>query len=552
MNKNSKTLKWIWKYSKKYFAAILAMSVMSGLIAVIYVGLALVSREAIDIATGDSQGSIIIQFVLLVLLILAQLLLNVLNSSVNVRVSGKLDISLKKGLLDSYIDKRYSKVCKIHSGEIINRFTSDIDIVVNGIVNIVPKTVSMVAKVAAGLSVLVYLNSSFAVIIGVLGVLLIIVGRLFNIKFKYLHKLCQQTSGVVRSYLQECVENIVVIKTFSNKIPVLKKLSDYMDKNYKLKIKRNTISLFASTGISLLFTFGYYATLAWGAFQVAANTMSFGTLTAFLQIVSQIRAPFYNMSGIIPQYYSAIASAERLMEIEEIESEPPKIDIDPAQIYKNMTELVTSNLKFGYTDEIIIENSSINIKKNSLVSIIGTSGTGKSTLFRLLLGLFNPTDGQIFIDCGSEKISIDSRTRCLFAYVPQGNLILSGTIHENIAFGNIDVDDATIEQAAKAAVIYDFIDTLPDKFDTVLGERGLGLSEGQIQRIAIARALICDAPILLLDECTSALDEETEQDLLQNIKNLKTKTVIFISHRPAALDISDSIIKLENKQFIIQ
>lgn len=528
------------------------MSLLSGLIAVVYVGLALVSREAIDIATGDSKGNISIQFIFLVLLIIGQLVLNVLNSSINVRVSGKLDISLKNGLLDSYIDKKYSKVCKIHSGEIINRFTSDIDIVVNGIVNIIPKTVSTIAKVAAGLSVLVYLNSSFAVIILVLGVLLIAIGRLFNIKFKYLHKLCQQTSGVVRSYLQECVENIVVIKTFSNKIPVLKKLSDYMDKNYKLKIKRNTISLFASTGISLLFTLGYYATLAWGAFQVAANTMSFGTLTAFLQIVSQIRAPFYNMSGIIPQYYSAIASAERLMEIEDIESEPPKLDLDPVQIYKSMTEIVTYNLKFGYTDEIIIENSSINIKKNSLVSIIGASGTGKSTLFRLLLGLFNPTDGQIFIECGSEKINIDSQTRRLFAYVPQGNLILSGTIRENIAFGNTDVNDETIEQAAKAAVIYDFIDSLPDKFETVLGERGLGLSEGQIQRIAIARALICDAPILLLDECTSALDEETEQELLQNIKNLKTKTIIFISHRPAALDISDSIIKLENRQFIIQ
>ncbi|MDD4698912.1 MAG: ABC transporter ATP-binding protein [Oscillospiraceae bacterium] len=552
MNKNSKSLKWIWKYTKKYALAIIAMSIFSGLIAVIYVGLALVSRQAIDIATGDSEGSIIFEFVLLSLLIIGQIFLNVLNSSIRVRVNGKFDISLKQGLLDSYIDKRYSKVCKIHSGEILNRFTSDIDIVVTGVVSIIPQTISMIAKVASGLFVLVYLNSSFAVIIGVLGVLLIILGRLFNIKFKYLHKLCQQTSGVVRGYLQECVENIVVIKTFSNKIPVINKLSDYMDKSYKLKIKRNTISLFASTGISLLFTLGYYATLAWGALQVAANTMSFGTLTAFLQIVSQIRAPFYNMSGIIPQYYSTIASAERLMEIEDIESEPAKIEIDPIKIYNSMTELVINNLSFGYNDEMIIENSSLNIKKSSLVSIIGASGTGKSTLFRLLLGLFDPTHGQIYINCGNGKIDIDSRTRCLFAYVPQGNLILSGTIRENIAFGNINVDNAAIEQAAKASAIFDFIDTLPDKFETMLGERGLGLSEGQIQRIAIARALICDAPILLLDECTSALDEQTEHELLQNIKNLKTKTVIFISHRPAALDISDSIIKLENKKFVVQ
>ncbi|MEG1887094.1 MAG: ABC transporter ATP-binding protein [Oscillospiraceae bacterium] len=549
MKTNTGTLRWILKISRKYMPVIILLSIISAIVAVINVGLALVSRRAIDIAIGSMSGSLANEFLSIFAIIVFQLVLSIVSSYLRARVTGKLDIALKNEILTSYLDKQYSKTSKFHSGEIINRFTSDIDIVVSGIVGIIPNTVSLFAKIVSGLAVLIYLDPVFALIIAIAGTSLAFVGRFYNVRYKRLHKKCQETSGVIRSFLQECVENIVVIKTFSNKIPVLNKLKSSMKENYNYKIKRNTMSIFANTGVFILFTFGYYATLAWGVFQVAGGIMTFGTLTAFLQIVSQIRAPFYNMSGLLPQYYSTVASAERLIELEDLESEPTNDNFHACSAYSKSIALKVKNLSFSYDKEKIFDNTSLTVAKNSIVSIIGISGIGKSTLFKLILGLFEPTEGELYLDCDTEIIPLNATTRSLFAYVPQGNLILSGTIRENIAFSDDAVDEQRIYDAARSADIYDFICSLPEGLDTVLGERGLGLSEGQVQRIAIARALVSDAPILLFDECTSSLDEATEQRILSNVKTLNTRTVIFISHKPAALSVCDKIYLLDNKKF---
>jgi len=290
-----------------------------------------------------------------------------------------------------------------------------------------------------------------------------------------------------------------------------------------------------------------YIFIVAGAFQIIYGNITFGTLTAFLQIIEQIKAPMKNISGIIPQYYLMIASAERIIEIENLPNEEFKpISLDIKGIYDSMVEIKVNNINFSYDNNVIFKNASISFEKGKITAISGSSGIGKSTLMKLLLGIWETDNGSIFIKTKGENINIDINTRKLFAYVPQGNMLLSGTIKENISFCCPDANDSEIEYAAKIADIFDFINKLPQKMNTIIGERGIGLSEGQIQRIAIARAILSRAPILLMDEATSALDLETESNILKNIKTIDNKTCIFISHKSTTLLNCDKIIKIEN------
>ena len=543
--KDNKAFRFFSSVAKPHIGWIVLLCIINFLGAGLSVILALVSRNVIDIATGELPGSLLYACLTLAGIIILMLVLNALASFINSYCKAKLDIALKNRIFSSFIDKKYSKAVKYHSGEIINRLTSDIDLVVSGIVDLLPNVISVVTRIASSVVVIIYFSWSFALAVLAVGGIAFLCSRIMGKKFKEMHKVCQQSSGAVRSFMQESAENLIVVKTFSGDEPVLSRVGKLMKVDFANKIKRAVLSLFAHSSIHFLFTSGYYIALGWGAVQVAMGIMSFGSLTAFLQIVSQVRMPFMNASGLLTRYYSASASAERLIEIEEIETEQK---IDKEILNKNIKHFEFGDLTFSYDGaKYPLKNASAVIKFGEITTIVGGSGSGKSTAFKLLLGLYDAESGSLSaVTEGGEKIPVCATTRPLFNYVPQGNFVLTGTIKENISFFNDDIDEQKVIEAAKAAEIYDVICSLPDGFDTKIGERGVGLSEGQIQRIAIARALIFDAPVLLLDECTSALDSETESKILANIRNMKTKTVIIITHRPKALDISDSVLRVED------
>lgn len=545
------SLQWIYIYGKKSLGAVCLLAVFSGLIAGSFILLALVSSAILDIATGSREGNIWIQVLFLILLILLQAVLNIVSSNVRIRVTTKIEMRIRQGVFSMILKKQYGEVNKIHSGEILNRLTSDVDIVVGGIVSLIPQAISMLTKIVAGLVVLFSIDARFTGLVLAVGGLVCIFSRIYSRHFKYLHKEVQRTNGVVRSYMQECLENIVVIKSFVNEQAVCGKLNDFQRDNYKIRIKRNAISNIANTLVYVMFTAGYYAALAWGALQISAGVMTFGTLTAFLQIIQQIKAPFRNVSGLIPQYYSMQASAERLMELEEMEEEQAESKIsDVHRFRKEFRAITAEDVVFSYVEgEPVLENASLRIEKGELLAIVGESGIGKSTLIKLLLHLMPCDKGHLYLETDAEKIEIDAGTRNVFSYVPQGNMIMSGTIRDNITFCNEDVTDEEIKRAAQTACIWDFIETLPNGLDTVLTERGEGLSMGQVQRIAIARAILDDAPILLLDECTASLDKDTEWQVLQNLKKMNTKTIICISHTSAGIACCDRVLQIENKKF---
>ena len=544
---NKATLKWIYARTKRFLPAVAVTSLISAFTAVSYVLLALITKRVLDIATKDAAGSLAAAGTALFAVIAVQVILSACQSLLNAYVNGRLTLSLRSYLFTLICRKRYSQISRYHSGDILNRLTSDVDVVVSSSVSIIPSVVSTVAKITAGIGAMIVMNPIIAAVILVLGITVPAIGRAINKKYKYMHKECQRTEGKTRSFMQECFENIVVIKSFASEKPFVKRLTVFMEDNFRLKIKRTGISVLASICIYTFFTAGYYAVLLWGAGGLAAGTLTYGTLMAFLQLISQLRAPLQNVSGILPQYYSALASAERLIELEKPEDEKPPLEKESADRLKdNFESLEINGLCFGYGREAVIEDCSFKIEKNKITAVTGESGSGKSTLFKLILGLYSPTAGSITVN---GKIPVDASVRGLFAYVPQGNMVLSGTVRDNITLCNPDVDEERLINAAKAAEIYDYISSLPDGFDTVLSERGAGLSEGQIQRISIARALLTEAPVLLLDEATSALDETTETRVLENIKAMSAKTVVFITHRNTSLKVCDRIIRVENKKF---
>ena len=540
---NGRALKWIYCRIRRYIPLTAAVSVISALSALSFVALALITKRVMDIATGDTTGSLLKSGILLFAVIAIQILLSAAQSILNAYSNGKQTIAFRNYLFGVLCRKKYADISAYHSGDILNRFTSDIDTVVTSSVNIIPNIVSIATKIVAGIGTMLFMNPYIAAAVLLCGVTFPAIGRAINKRYKYMHKECQRTEGRTRAFLQECFENIVVIKTFISEAPFIKKLDSYMDDNFRLKIKRTSISVIANISLYALFTAGYYAVLLWGAGGLSGGTLTYGTLMAFLQLISQLRAPLQNVSGILPQYYSALASAERLMELEGAADEPfPAAAERLEKIKEDFRTLEIKNLFFGYAGESVLRDFSFCAKRGNITAITGESGSGKSTLFKLILGLYEPQSGSITIN---GEIPLDASLRGLFAYVPQGNMVLSGTVRENITMNNRAVTDEQIERAARAAEIYDYITSLPDGFETHLAERGAGLSEGQIQRISIARALLTNAPILLLDEATSALDEETETRVLANIKSMTDKTVLFITHRNTSLKVCDRIVHVE-------
>ena len=545
MNSNVKAtpFRWILKNSKSAILPVIVTCILSAINSVSTVCLALVSRSVIDIATGDMEGNLVNTVFLLFGVILTHFVTMFLASILKNKTHIDLSITYKKVLFPTILRKKYSEISAFHSGDLVNRLTNDVETVVTGSVNIVPSVVSLTSKIITCVIALYILSPFVALAVVPIGAVIFVGNRIFRAKFKELHKECQRTDSAVRSFMQEAFENLAVIKSFLSGESIENRLKDNMLENRKLRLKRSLLRVTVTVLISLIFSLCYYLVLTWGAANL--NTaVTYGTLMGLLQLISNIRAPLQGATGIIPSYYAALASAERLMEIEVLEDERRPLENKKlGKIKKSFTKIVAENLDFSYKDNHVIKDSNFHIERGAITALVGESGSGKSTLFKLLLGLLTPQYGTLKFDSATE---INETTRPLFSFVPQGNMLLSGTIRDNITFFNGDIAEEKIISAVKTAVAYDFISELPKGLDTVINERGSGLSEGQIQRIAIARALLSDSEIILLDESTSAVDEETEAQLVKNLKAIKDKTIIFITHRSSSLKACDHILTVEN------
>lgn len=547
MEKKS-TLKWIIKGAGKENKKMIVLLVANALFSVLSIVFALLMKEVIDSATSGSTKRLLSFGVAIILVVVLQFAFRIFINSLAEHIQARLEINYKTKLFGQVLNKKQSKISSYHSGELMTRLTSDVAVVSEGVATIMPTVVSAVARLISAVVALIVLDWVFALAFCVAGMLVFLVITLLRGKLKKFHKDTQETDGKVRSFMQECIENLLAVKVFSANEKVKKHSSDLQEKNYKVKMKKRNYSVLGHATYNFIFSAGFLFALLYGGVKLLRGAFSYGSLTAILQLVNNVQVPFASLSNVVPKYYSMIASAERIMEIENIESEEECANLDVKQIYQKMNGLLIDNVEFSYDREIVLKNASAYIKKGEFVAVTGASGAGKSTLVKLLLGVYEAQSGEICLDLGDEKLQLDTSTRQLFSYVPQGNMLFSGTIKDNVTFISSDADEEQIEKALELSQAKEFISLLPQGIETMVGENGVGLSEGQIQRIALARALLAKAPILILDEATSALDEQTEKAVLNNLKSLDDMTIIMISHKKATLSVCDKNIQIRDKR----
>lgn len=554
---NKSAFKWIVKNSKPQTLNIIFLVICYAAFSYIGVNNALISGNLVDSAVKVANGTskdmkeVIFYAVLFTSAIAAQIILRVLCSNLSFKAAARLEISMKNNLFRQIVGKEYKKISEYHSGELLNRLTSDISIVANCITTILPNLVFFLVQITGAFVLLCRIDIVFAALFFVGGICVLVLAQILKPIMKRMHKKCQETDGKTRSFMQEIIASLLVVKVFNSEDRVAKDCKEYQEINYKARRKRNIFSIITSTGLVSVFSIGHLFSLIWGCFRIALYNMSYGTLTSILSLVSQIQSPIQGLSSVFSTYYQALASADRIMEIEDIRNEEYINDknLDVQKIYSELKTIEFSNITFSYDRDTILEDTGATVNKGDFVAVTGASGIGKSTLVKLLLSVFEPSKGSIYFTMkNGEKMHVDKGTRNMFAYVPQGNFLLSGTIRENISFIKPEATDEEIMRIAKLCCADEFINELPMGLNTVIGEKGKGLSEGQVQRIAVARALISDAPILLLDEATSALDQSTEERLLSNLKSLTDKTCIMISHKNAASSVCNRELHINEKK----
>ena len=482
----------------------------------------------------------------LILVAILAITLRAILASIDAVTRAKLEMNFKQNILETILKRNYEKITKFHSGDLMTRIVSDVDIIIDTLVSLIPSILSMITSLICAIILLFQISQQFVGILLLGGIFLFVVINLLKPYLKNIHKKVQEANGNVRLFFKEVFENILVIKIFQAENPILKKCDELQHKKYDIQMKQRSLSIASHTGLNTIFQIVYIYALVWSAYHLFKKNITVGGLTSIVQLVTQIQVPIISLSRCVQNIFNMIGSAERIIELENIEKDVIVDEIDSNQLYDNLDSIVVENVDFTYKNKKIFKQINLTVTKGENIVIYGESGSGKSTLLKLILGIIKNDTGHIYFklkDGNKQPIHVD--TRNMFSYVPQGKLILSGSIRENITFVNPNISNDDLDKALEISCCKSFIDQLEHGLDTKIGERGRGLSEGQLQRIAIARAIASKAPILILDEITSSLDSKTEEAVIQNIKNMKDITCIIVTHR-------NSVSKLCDKEYIVE
>ena len=543
---------WAAKRIRSQIPAMTVMTLAHMGQALLGVAFALGTRQVIDSAVGGDPDAFLraclIQGGIIAGLILCQLLYRHLHEM----LMAQLDRQWKRSTLRDLLHSEYAAVSRFHSGELLNRMNNDVRILNQGLLDALPNVAALMTRLVAAMAVLASMEPWFTLVICGAGGFVILATGLLRRRLKILHKAVSEREGRVLSFLQETLEKLMMVQAMDAGAEMERRSEGLLADRYSAQRRRKNMSLMTNTCVNLLSQGASFAALLWCGTKLLRGQLSFGSLTAVTQLVSQIQAPVMNLSAVIPQYIAMSAAAERLKELSELEPEPPALGSDGEDLYRRMTSIRAEGLCFSYDRDVLLEQVSLELPKGSFAVVTGSSGIGKSTLLKLLMGFCRPGSGRLYLQLEGEQVDAGRAVRHLFAYVPQGNLLLSGTLRENLTLAKPDATQAQLEQALYVSAMDEYLPQLPDGLETLLGENGAGLSEGQAQRLAIARAVLGGAPILLLDECTSALDADTEQKVLERLRALPDRTCIAVTHRPAAIRLCDVQLEVSEGHILVK
>lgn len=534
-------LRWLWMS----WRGNRLQAFLNAVIGILDVVVSLVSvwavKHAIDIASHAQEGNLYWAVGIMGLLVLASFALNISGIWVKNILGIKAQNRMQQRMLDRILRSQWEGKDGKHSGDILNRLEFDVSNVVNFLTETIPGTLSTLTLFVGAFGYLAMMDWRLAVIIVAMLPVFLIVSKVYMRQMRRLSRDVRKSDSKVQSILQETIQNKTLIKTLEGDDEMVERLENTQSELRHNVVKRTAFSVFSNLILNFGFALGYLVAFLWAAVRMSSGTLSFGGMTAFLQLVNRIQGPARSLTRLVPAFVGVFTAAERLMELEE---NPLEEQGEPVYMGKHCG-IRLKNISYSYDgkDKNVIDNLSFDFYPGSCTAILGETGAGKTTLVRIMLSLISPQKGtaEIYNDRNSKPLGPLMRTNMV--YVPQGNTLMSGTIRDNLRLGRLD---ATEEQMRKvlelscASFVYD----LPDGLDTKCSEKGGGLSEGQAQRIAIARALLRNRNIMLFDEATSALDPDTEQQLLRNILNDKKKTIIFITHRPAVVDYCDQTLRL--------
>lgn len=536
--------KWLWRaWRGNQLQAILNAAI--GLLSVV-VSLAQVwaVQHAIDVASGHAEGSIYWFVGVMALLVLCGFALRICSIWVRNILGIKAQNRMQQRMLDRILRSEWTGKESHHSGDVLNRLEQDVGTVVSFLTETIPNTISVVAMFVGAFLYLFSMDKVLAfVIVGIIPVF-VLLSKLYIGQMRRLTRQVRDSDSKVQSVLQETIQHRMLIKTLESDSIMVDRLESTQSELRHRVVKRTAFSVVSNFILNAGFSVGYLIAFLWAALRMADQTLTFGGMTAFLQLVNRIQGPARDLTRLAPVFVGVFTAAERLMELEE---NPLEEQGDPIPLTAPCGVRL-EHITYAYDDggSNVIEQLDFDFYPGSCTAVLGETGAGKTTLIRLILALLHPNEGKVILYNQQEQKELSPLMRCNFVYVPQGNTLMSGTIRDNLRLGKLNATEEEIKAALEMSCA-SFVMELPDGLDTVCTEAGGGLSEGQAQRISIARALLRNRPIMLFDEATSALDPETERQLLHNILSHHDKTVIFITHRPAVVDYCDQTLHLQKQ-----
>lgn len=550
-----KQIRWILRTIRPFRIEISAMMLCHIAVAACAVAFVYVSKVMVDNATAmfaaqasgaaETVGTIWTNLgkwaCAMIGIVVFRILLNSLRSYIQTKTDVKLRNRLRSRMFDQLLNTRHENSASLHTGDLVNRVFEDVRVVASAVSVSLPNTIGSCIQFAAALIFLLILDLRLAIVIAVILPVGIIGGKYITYRLRSLTHNIRNSDSKVQVHIQESIQHKTVIQTMDYVDNSSSELIDLQSDLYGNELKRVRFSIAARIIMALCMSGGHAIVFLWGVFGISTGAVTYGMMTAFLQLVSQLQRPLLEMSSSVPSLIHAIASVDRIIEIEEI----PRDKADEARHLAGVPGIKIENVTYAYpeSDTEIFTDFSHNFLPGSRTAIVGPTGIGKSTLIRLLLALLTPKKGSITI-YDNEEIPISASTRCNLVYVPQGNSLFSGTIRENLQMGDPQATDEKMWWALETSAA-DFVKELPSGLDSPCFEAGVGLSEGQAQRVAIARALLRPGKVLLLDEFSSALDTQTEDILMERLtKALPDRTMIFITHRERIIEFCDSVLRL--------